>query len=118
MSSQMVEKKRISVSRKRQITIPIEFFNSLGIKNEVDCYMQDNQLIIKPAQDYDGEFAEQILSDLIAQGFSGEELLLKFKESSRNLQTAVKNMLEEADRVAKGEGEYYTLDDLIEDNDV
>ena len=32
-------KKRISVSQKRQITILIEFFNSLNIEKEVECYL-------------------------------------------------------------------------------
>jgi bifunctional DNA-binding transcriptional regulator/antitoxin component of YhaV-PrlF toxin-antitoxin module len=40
-------KKRISVSQKRQITIPIEFFNSIGIDKEVECYVQNNAIIIR-----------------------------------------------------------------------
>ncbi|MBU4293647.1 MAG: AbrB/MazE/SpoVT family DNA-binding domain-containing protein, partial [Actinobacteria bacterium] len=40
-------KKRISVSQKRQITIPIEFFNSIGIGKEVDCYVQNNAIVIR-----------------------------------------------------------------------
>jgi len=108
-------KKRISVSQKRQITIPLEFFNNLGIKNEVDCFIQNNQLIIKPAQD-SGEFDEQILSDLISQGLSGEELLVKFKETRRHVRPAVESLLAEGERVAKGEGEYFTLGDLTEED--
>ena len=104
-------KKRISVSQKRQITIPIEFFNNLGIKHEVDCFMQNNQIIIKPAQD-SGEFDEQILADLISQGLSGEELLAKFKETRRNVRPAVERLLAEADNVARGDGEYVSLSAL------
>jgi hypothetical protein len=33
----------------------------------------------------DGEFSEQILADLIAQGYSGKELLTKFKEIRRKI---------------------------------
>ena len=104
-------KKRISISQNRQITIPIEFFNSLGIENEVDCFMQNNRIVIKPVQD-SGEFDEQILSDLIEQGFSGNDLLAKFKEARRNVRPAVESLLEEAGRVANSEGEYFTLSDL------
>ena len=111
-------KKRISVSQKRQITIPIEFFNSLGIQNEVDCFMQNNQIIIRPAQD-SGEFDEQILADLISQGYSGEELLTKFKEYRRKIRPAVEHLLDDADKAARGEGEYATLSELFaEDGDV
>ena len=73
-------KKRISVSQKRQITLPIEFFSSLEIGNEVECYMQNNAIVIRPVRDESGEFDEQILADLISQGLSGPDLLAKFKE--------------------------------------
>ena len=109
-------RKRISVSQKRQITIPIDFFNNLGIKNEVDCFVQNNQLIIKPAQD-SGEFDEQILSDLISQGLSGDELLAKFKEARRNVRPAVENLMSEAQKVAANEGEFFTFSDLTEDGE-
>jgi bifunctional DNA-binding transcriptional regulator/antitoxin component of YhaV-PrlF toxin-antitoxin module len=36
-----VLKNRVSVSQKRQITIPVEFYNSLGIEKEVECYVQN-----------------------------------------------------------------------------
>jgi bifunctional DNA-binding transcriptional regulator/antitoxin component of YhaV-PrlF toxin-antitoxin module len=110
-----VLRKRISVSQKRQITIPIEFYNKLEIKDEVDCFVQNNQLIIRPAQDR-GEFDEQILSDLISQGFTGEKLLAKFKEARRNVRPAIESLLSEAQLVAEGKGEYFILSDLVEDD--
>ena len=109
-------RKRISVSQKRQITIPIEFFNNLGIKNEVDCFVQNNQLVIQPVKDC-GEFDEQILADLISQGFMGDELLAKFKEARRNVRPAVEKLLFEAHKVAENEGEFFTLNDLTEGDD-
>ena len=57
-------KKRISVSQKRQITIPIEFYNDVGIEKEVECYIQDNAIVIRPVRESGGEFDEQILPDL------------------------------------------------------
>jgi len=47
-----------------------------------------NQIIIQPAQD-SKEFDEQILADLISQGYSGEELLAKFKEYRHKVRPAV-----------------------------
>ena len=44
----VMQKKRISVSQKRQITIPIEFYNKIGIENEVECYIQNNSIVIRP----------------------------------------------------------------------
>ena len=55
-------KKRVAVSQKRQITIPIEFYNSLGIEKEVECYVQNKALVIRPVRESSGEFDEQILA--------------------------------------------------------
>ena len=95
-------KKRISVSQKRQITIPIEFFNSVGIDKEVECFIQNNAIVIRPIRDNGGEFDEQILADLISQGFSGKALLDKFKETRRQVRPAIKKLLEEANLAAEG----------------
>ena len=89
-------KKRISVSKKRQITIPIEFYNRLGIEKEVECYLQNDAIVIRPVRESTGEFDEQILADLISQGLSGSELLEKFKEMRRKVRPAIERLLNEA----------------------
>ena len=74
-----VDKKIVSISSKRQITIPQKFFTMLGFTDEAECMVRGNELIVRPArQNAGGEFAEQILADLIAQGLSGNELLTQF----------------------------------------
>lgn len=106
-------KKRISVSQKRQITIPIEFFNSLGIEKEVECYLQNNALVIRPVREYSGEFDEEILADLISQGLSGQELLEKFKETRRKVRPAVRKLLNEARLAAAGKTQFSTYEDVF-----
>ena len=106
-------KKRISVSQKRQITIPIEFFNSIGIDKEVDCYVQNNVIVIRPVREGDGEFDEQILADLISQGFSGQELLAKFKDIRHQIRPAVESLLDEARLAADGEAPFSTYEDVF-----
>lgn len=106
-------KKRISVSKKRQITIPIEFYKQLGIEKEVECYLQNNALIIRPVREYSGEFDEQILADLISQGFSGEELLEKFKEMRHQVRPAVERLLDEARLAAAGKAQFSTYEDVF-----
>lgn len=106
-------KKRISVSQKRQITIPIEFFNSLGIEKEVECYLQNNALVIRPVRECSGEFDEQILADLISQGLSGQELLEKFKEIRRQVRPAVQKLLDEARLAAAGKAQFSTYEDVF-----
>ena len=106
-------KKRISVSQKRQITIPIEFFNSIGVDKEVDCYLQNNAIVIRPVHENIGEFDEQILADLISQGLSGQELLAKFKQARHKVRPAVENLLKEVRLAAEGKAPFSTYKDVF-----
>ncbi len=101
-----VRRKRISVSQKRQITIPIDFYNEIGIESEVECYVRDNAIVIRPVRDDGGAFAEEILGDLIAQGFSGDALLKRFKETRRQIRPAVEKLLAEAELAAEGKAPF------------
>jgi hypothetical protein len=71
-------------------------FNSRNIKEEVECYLQNNAMIIRPVCKESGEFDEQILADLIAQGLSGTELLEQFKKMRCQVRPAVECLLKEA----------------------
>jgi len=98
-----MERKIISVSVKRQITIPQKYFDALGFNNEAECILQDNGILIRPIRDTGGsEFSEQILADLISQGFEGQELLKNFKQLSKKVRPAVQKIIEEADALAQG----------------
>ncbi|MBM3701133.1 MAG: AbrB/MazE/SpoVT family DNA-binding domain-containing protein [Actinobacteria bacterium] len=110
-------KKRISVSQKRQITIPIEFFKSIGIDKEVDCYIHNNSIIIRPVREDMGEFDEEILADLISQGFSGQELLTRFKQARNSIRPAVESLLKEAHLAAEGKTPFATYEDIFGSKD-
>ena len=112
--SASMESKKVSISSKRQITIPQKFFTLLGFNTEAECIMRGNQLYLRPfKENTSGEFAEQILADLIRQGYSGEELLEKFKQTQRKIRPAVEAMLSEADRVAESKSGGYSLEDVF-----
>ena len=109
-----MESKKVSISSKRQITIPQKFFTLLGFNTEAEYIMRGNELILRPIKNNTGgEFAEQILADLISQGYSGEELLKKFKQAQREVRPAVEAMLAEADRVAESKSGGYSLEDVF-----
>ena len=109
-----MNKRRIAVSGKRQITIPIEFFKRLGIDREVECYMDGDRMIVRAAEpESSGEFAEEILADLIRQGYQGDELMEKFRQMNRSMRTAASKLAEEADRIARGETPSVTMADLF-----
>ena len=95
------EKRRINISSKRQITIPAKYFEALGFDKEIDCIYSGEMLILAPVRNEDSAFAEEILEDLIGQGYSGEKLLFEFTKMNRKIRPAVEKMIEEADRVAE-----------------
>lgn len=113
-----MKKKIVSISSKRQITIPQKFFTLLGFGAEAECVVRGNELIIRPAKpNTGGEFAEYILADLISQGLSGDELLNEFKNRQAKVRPAVEAMISDADEVAMGNGDYDTYDDIFGSED-
>jgi bifunctional DNA-binding transcriptional regulator/antitoxin component of YhaV-PrlF toxin-antitoxin module len=113
-SEAYMERKIISVSIKRQVTIPQKYFEALGFHNEAECILRDDGILIRPIRDINsGEFSEQILADLISQGLSGQELLERFKEQSKKVRPAVKKLIAQADAIAKSDEGKITLDEMF-----
>ncbi len=96
-----METKKISVSNKRQITIPATYYEKLGIEKEVECLLVEDQIIIRPVRKSGGEFATEILKDLVENGYDGEELIKKFIEMNKRVRPAIVNMIAETDERAK-----------------
>ncbi len=109
-----MEMKKIAISAKRQITIPQKFFSMLGFDTEAECMVRGNELVIRPVRtSTGGEFAEQILTDLIAQGYSGDELLVRFKKAQSQVRPAVEAMIGEAERAARSETAFASYTDVF-----
>ncbi|MDD4519151.1 MAG: AbrB/MazE/SpoVT family DNA-binding domain-containing protein [Limnochordia bacterium] len=96
-----MEKRRIRISSKRQITIPAKYFNALGLSKEVDCIYANDMLILTPVRTEESAFAEEILSDLIEQGYTGEKLLAEFKRVNRQIRPTIEKLIADADALAK-----------------
>lgn len=112
--SDSMEMKKISISEKRQLTIPQKFFKKLGFDKEAECLVRGNELVIRPAKyNAAGEFAEQILTDLIEKGYSGDELLRQFKNAQREVRPAVELMIAEAESAASSKAEFSTYEDVF-----
>ncbi len=109
-----MDSKIIRVSKKRQITIPLEYYNQLNLGDEVKCFIENNALVISPLIRNTGEFSVEILKDLVSQGLSGNELVREFEEQSKYMVSAVSNMLNEADKIAKGEIPGASFDDVFD----
>ena len=109
-----MNRKTIRISEKRQLTIPQKFFEALGFSTEAECILRGNEIVLRPVREQGGgEFAEQILADLIAQGFSGDQLLTEFKEMQKKVRPAVEAMLTQAEQAARGESESSSYEDVF-----
>lgn len=108
-----MEKKKVSISSKRQITIPQKFFSVLGFDTEAECMIRGNELVIRPVRTNTGEFAEQILEDLIQQGYSGSDLLERFKRAQKEVRPAVEALLAEAEKAAASKSEYVSYEEVF-----
>jgi bifunctional DNA-binding transcriptional regulator/antitoxin component of YhaV-PrlF toxin-antitoxin module len=109
-----MNRKVLSISSKRQITIPQKFYQALGFGDEAECVMRGDELVIRPVKTISGgEFAEQILTELIAEGLSGEALLTRFKEKQAQIRPAVEAILSDAEEVAEDKGNFATYEDVF-----
>ena len=109
-----MNRKTIRISEKRQLTIPQKFFEALGFSTEAECILRGNAIVLRPVREQGGgEFAEQILADLIAQGFSGDQLLTEFKKMQKKVRPAVEAMLTQAEQAARGESESSSYEDVF-----
>ncbi len=113
-----ISRKIVSISQKRQITIPKKYFTLLGFESEAECFLRGNELVIRPiAAAYDSDFAAQILEDLISQGYEGSQLLSEFKMTQKKIRPAVNAMLRDASKVAEGKAEYFTASDVFDEEE-
>ena len=78
------QRKIINITGKRQITIPLRFYEKLKFGKEIECILKDDCIIIRPLQSVDEDATREMLQDLVAKGYSGYELLSKFDELRQN----------------------------------
>ena len=108
-------RKILSISSKRQITIPQKFYQSLGFGEEAECVVRGDELVIRPIKTSGGsDFAEQILADLIKAGLSGEKLLTEFKKRQMEIKAAAGAMRAKAEDIAAGKAEYADYEDVFD----
>lgn len=61
----------------------------------------------------EAEFAEQIMVDLVTQGYSGNDLREHFRNEVSQIRPAVEAMLAEAKKVAASESEHASCEDVF-----
>lgn len=117
-TNRALNRKVLTISSKRQITIPQKFYRLLGFGNEAECVINGDELIIRPIRVNDGgEFAEQILTELINEGYSGDILLQEFKKRQSQVRPAVEAMIAKAEEIARDRADYETYADVFDKED-
>ena len=110
----VLDKKRISLTSERQLTIPQKFYTELGFGTEAMCTLLDGALVIEPVKNVpSGEFDDFILADLIKEGYEGEALLSEFRTRRASVRPAVEKLIQQADDAAQGIGEYSTYEEVF-----
>ncbi len=111
LASGKKSKRRVRVSQQRQVNIPKDFYQALGLDDEAIMEFTGKEIIIRPSAFEEVDFSADILQELIAQGYSGDELLKEFKKAKANVSTALQALEEEtlAQPVIQG-----SLDDYLD----
>ncbi|MDR3206949.1 MAG: AbrB/MazE/SpoVT family DNA-binding domain-containing protein [Oscillospiraceae bacterium] len=100
--SAFAEREIIKVTDNRQITIPLNFYEKLHFGKEAECILADDSIVIRPFAVSDESFAVEILVDLVAQGYSGKELIANFTRQLEHIQSAIDTALREPDEKPEG----------------
>ncbi|WP_034500494.1 AbrB family transcriptional regulator, partial [Butyrivibrio hungatei] len=67
--------------------------------------------------DTNGDFVEEIRSELIKEGYSGQELQKEFKSRQAKVKPAVEKMLDDAHKMATGEAKSMAYEDVFGENE-
>jgi hypothetical protein len=109
----IADRKIISITGKRQITIPLNFYKKLRLGKEAECFIEKNALVIRPLSQDDGAFSIEILKDLVSQGYSGNELVEKFVQERQNMKIAIDALLTEGNDIATGKKKGASMKDIF-----
>src|SRR5690625_399731 len=88
--------RRVRISSQRQMNIPKEFYDALNLEDEAIVEFRGKELVIRPAEQEFVDFSADILKDLVAQGYSGDELVKEFTRVKTSIAKALEQMKEEA----------------------
>lgn len=110
--------RRVRVSRQRQISIPKDFYEALDLSDEALIEFTGKEIVIRPAEYETVDFSADILKDLVADGYSGDELVKRFTEIKEEIPHALNRIKNEAmeNKTITGDLDDY-LDSLEDDEE-
>src|SRR5699024_3350060 len=94
------EVKQITVSEKRQMTIPKQFYDKIDIGNELICELHGDEIVLRPIRKEE-DFSEEILKELVKEGFNGQDLIHEFQKRKAQIRPAVEQLIVESQKAAQ-----------------
>jgi len=113
-NKKFIEKKIVAVSDKRRLTIPKKFYSRLKLGNKVECIARGNELILRPVNSED--FSDLIVEELKPQKIDKKILSAKVKAQKAEIEDALNVMIDDAKKVARGEGDSATFGEIFGDD--
>lgn len=95
--SKMAESRIGKITAKRQITIPKDFYEKLGLEENIEIILEDNELRIRKYQKIEeshDDYADLVLKSILDEGIQErDELLREFRLRMNLLPLAVQDLL-------------------------
>lgn len=113
MGNKILIKKRVSISSARQMTIPICFYKKYGFGESALFIDEGDKLVLRPESKCSGEFDDEILADLIKEGYEKDELMIEFKKRRERVPFAINKLVDMSKDAANNKGEFSTYDEVF-----
>jgi len=99
VTASMVKRVVRQVTSKRQVTIPKEFFEAIGIGELIELALDDEAkaIIIHPYKMDDWRVPEHIIEDLAAEGVPAEKMAAAFSGRKAEIEAAIGTASTEVD---------------------
>lgn len=111
-----IDKKRVSISSRRQLSIPKEYYESLNMSDEAIVELHGNRLVIRPAPtEEDSEqsgFIEFIYQDVINEGYQGKKIIDEVNRRKKLIKPSVRSFIDDSIKSS----EPLDIEDLFDGN--
>lgn len=77
----------VKISSKRQVTIPAEWYREEGFTDYALVTRTEEGLVFQPLDVEEEDASVKILSQLISEGYEGDELLARYKDANGKLKS-------------------------------
>lgn len=92
----LAEPQRVKISSKRQVTIPARWYREMGFDEYALATWTEDGLLLQPISVDDEDVTVDILRQLIAEGYKGDELIDEYCKVKSKI-ISVKSLIAEAE---------------------